>query len=47
MALLDDAREAIASIEAEWAEVLGAAGLTRRRRALLTASDELGPEEFL
>ncbi|MCT0249050.1 MarR family winged helix-turn-helix transcriptional regulator, partial [Synechococcus sp. CS-205] len=47
MALLNDAREVIAAIEAEWAEVLGAAGLTRLRRALLTVSDELGPAEYL
>ncbi len=47
LALLDDAREVIAAIEAEWAEVLGTAELTRLRRALLTVSDALGPEEYL
>lgn len=45
--LLSDAREVIAAIEAEWAEVLGAAGLTRLRRALLTVSDALGSEDYL
>lgn len=44
---LECALEEIAFIEEEWSEVLGAGELTRVRRALLLASDELGEREYL
>ena len=47
LAFLADAREVIAAIEAEWAKVLGAAELTRIRRALLHVADTFGADEFL
>lgn len=44
---LECALEEIAAIEEEWSEVLGTGGLTRLRRALLLASDELGERDYL
>lgn len=46
-ALLQDARRVIAAIEHEWTACLGAGEVTRIRRALIRASEAMGPAEYL
>ncbi len=45
--MLDAARDVIAEIEAEWANLLTQNKLDSVRDALLEVSDALGPEEYL
>ena len=46
-AFLEAARDVVGEVEAEWADVLGPAELTRLRKALLKAADAMGPAEYL